>query len=155
MLCDENTRDTRCNSKIYKLDPYFLMNWHNKNTFFQVCSHLKLCVCGAVQYWCWNFDMAAIMVEFHSYILLPTLTFIGRRSWCNIASGKEIGSFQRALNIQSTIKVLSKTALWKWWIIYRSKAQRFVSKTLLKIISRKEHVNFRISQASKQNRNTR
>lgn len=82
----------------------FLMNRHNKNFFFQVCLHLKLCMCRAVQYWCWNFDTAAILVEFHSYILLLILTFIGRRSWWNIGLGEEIGSFQRAWNTRSNNK---------------------------------------------------
>lgn len=44
------------------------------------------------------------------------VTFIGRRSWCNIVPGKEMGSFQRALNIRSN----NKGAFQKRWITYQS-----------------------------------
>lgn len=42
------------------------------------------------------------------------------------------------------IKVFSRIALWKQWIAYQSKAQRFVSKIILMITSRKGRFNFGI-----------
>lgn len=67
----------------------FKFNWQ---LFSQDCLHLKLCMCRAVQYWWCNFRMDAIP---DGISLSGTVTFVGRKSWCNIVPGKEMGSFPR------------------------------------------------------------
>lgn len=102
-------------AKLIKSSPYFLMNWHSTSTdnFFSSLlapevMHVQSCIILVVQLQ-YRGNPGGISLS-------CPVTFIGRRSWCNIVPGKEMGSFQRALNIKSN----NKGAFQKRWITYQS-----------------------------------